>query len=207
MPAAFLTRRRQARAGARLGRAPDARRGLRGADRSADRAVRGRLDRGLPPAVPPTRRSASWRCSTNSSRNARQRAPGDGRGGLAGRRRVCRAIEAFVAHLIAHQALLRIAFIDLFEVGPAMIGRMTRSVADFTACSPSRRPPAAARAADRPGGGHRRGVGSDLDASWRTTASRACPRWSTTSPSPCSPPTSARAAVAASRGQARRGTA
>ena len=45
----------------------------------------------------------------------------------------CRAMEAFVAHLVAHQALLRIAFINLFEVGPAMIGRMTRSVADFTA--------------------------------------------------------------------------
>ena len=45
---------------------------------------------------------------------------------------VCAAISAFVAHLVAHQALLRIAFVDLFEVGPAMIGRMTRSVADFT---------------------------------------------------------------------------
>jgi AcrR family transcriptional regulator len=45
----------------------------------------------------------------------------------------CRAMEAFVSHLVVHQALLRIAFINLFEVGPAMIGRMTRSVADFTA--------------------------------------------------------------------------
>ncbi|HTQ45049.1 MAG TPA: TetR/AcrR family transcriptional regulator, partial [Polyangiaceae bacterium] len=45
----------------------------------------------------------------------------------------CRATDAFVAHLVAHEALLRLAFIDLFEVGPAMIGRMTRSVADFTA--------------------------------------------------------------------------
>jgi hypothetical protein len=45
---------------------------------------------------------------------------------------VCLAISAFVTHLIAHQALLRIAFIDLFEVGPAMIGRMTRTVADIT---------------------------------------------------------------------------
>lgn len=44
----------------------------------------------------------------------------------------CRAMEAFVSHLVAHQALLRIAFINLFEVGPAMIARMTRSVADFT---------------------------------------------------------------------------
>lgn len=45
---------------------------------------------------------------------------------------VCRAITAFIGHLAAHQALLRIAFIDLFEVGPAMIGRMTSSVAGFT---------------------------------------------------------------------------
>jgi AcrR family transcriptional regulator len=44
----------------------------------------------------------------------------------------CRAMEAFVSHLVAHQALLRIAFINLFEVGPGMIGGMTRSVADFT---------------------------------------------------------------------------
>jgi AcrR family transcriptional regulator len=45
---------------------------------------------------------------------------------------VCRTMGAFVSHLVAHQALLRIAFIDLFEVGPAMIGRMTQSVAEFT---------------------------------------------------------------------------
>ncbi len=46
---------------------------------------------------------------------------------------VYRAIDAFVVQLVAHQALLRIAFIDLFEVGPAMIERMTGSVAGFTA--------------------------------------------------------------------------
>ena len=33
---------------------------------------------------------------------------------------------------MAHQALLRIAFIDVFEVGPAMIGRMTRSIEALT---------------------------------------------------------------------------
>jgi len=53
-------------------------------------------------------------------------------GGDCWEQAVCRAIAAFVTQLVAHQALLRIAFIDLFEVGPAMIGRMTRSVADFT---------------------------------------------------------------------------
>jgi AcrR family transcriptional regulator len=54
---------------------------------------------------------------------------------------VCRAIDAFVMHLVAHEALLRIAFIDLFEVGPAMVERMTRSVADFTAMLTASGPP------------------------------------------------------------------
>src|SRR5207245_6836804 len=47
-------------------------------------------------------------------------------------RGVCQAMAAFVQHLVSHQALLRLAFIDLFEVGPGMIGRMTRSVAALT---------------------------------------------------------------------------
>ncbi len=38
------------------------------------------------------------------------------------------AMAAFVGYLLAHEALLRIAFVDVFEVGPAMVGRMTRSV-------------------------------------------------------------------------------
>ncbi len=45
---------------------------------------------------------------------------------------VYRAMGAFVDYLIAHQALLRIAFIDIFEVGPAIIGRMSRSIDAFT---------------------------------------------------------------------------
>jgi AcrR family transcriptional regulator len=45
---------------------------------------------------------------------------------------VYRAMVAFVDYLVAHQAFLRIAFIDLFEVGPGMIGRMTRSIEGFT---------------------------------------------------------------------------
>jgi AcrR family transcriptional regulator len=45
---------------------------------------------------------------------------------------VYRAMSAFVDYLVAHEALLRIAFIDLFEVGPGMVGRMTRSVEGFT---------------------------------------------------------------------------
>jgi AcrR family transcriptional regulator len=42
------------------------------------------------------------------------------------------AIIALVEYLVAHEALLRIAFIDVFEVGPAIVGRMTRSVERFT---------------------------------------------------------------------------
>jgi AcrR family transcriptional regulator len=45
---------------------------------------------------------------------------------------VHRGVAAFVEYLVAHQALLRIAFIDLFEVGPGMVGRMMRSVEDVT---------------------------------------------------------------------------
>jgi AcrR family transcriptional regulator len=45
---------------------------------------------------------------------------------------VHRGMTAFVEYLVSHQALLRIAFIDLFEVGPGMIGRMMRSVEDVT---------------------------------------------------------------------------
>ena len=45
---------------------------------------------------------------------------------------VYRAMVAFVDYLVAHEALLRIAFIDLFEVGPGIIGRVTRSVEGFT---------------------------------------------------------------------------
>ncbi len=41
---------------------------------------------------------------------------------------VWRAMAAFVGYLIAHEPLLRIAFVDVFEVGPAMIGRLTRSI-------------------------------------------------------------------------------
>jgi AcrR family transcriptional regulator len=45
---------------------------------------------------------------------------------------VYRSMAAFVEYLVAHEALLRIAFIDLFEVGPGIVGRMTRSVDGFT---------------------------------------------------------------------------
>lgn len=45
---------------------------------------------------------------------------------------VYRGMAAFIDYLVAHQALLRIAFIDIFEVGPAIVGRMTRTIEAFT---------------------------------------------------------------------------
>jgi AcrR family transcriptional regulator len=65
---------------------------------------------------------------------------------------VHRGMEAFVDYLVSHQALLRIAFVDLFEVGPGMIGRMTKTVEALTTllteCGPApRRGPLIAREA------------------------------------------------------------
>jgi len=54
---------------------------------------------------------------------------------------VRRAIAAFVDYLVGHQALLRIAFIDVFEVGPAMVGRMTKSIEALTALLIAQAPP------------------------------------------------------------------
>jgi AcrR family transcriptional regulator len=62
---------------------------------------------------------------------------------------VHRAMAELVGYLVTHEALLRIAFVDVFEVGPAMIARMTRSieaVTDLLAAEgpPPRRGPAVA---------------------------------------------------------------
>jgi AcrR family transcriptional regulator len=42
------------------------------------------------------------------------------------------AVRTLVEYFAAHEALSRLAFIDIFDVGPGMIGRMTRSIEDFT---------------------------------------------------------------------------
>lgn len=42
------------------------------------------------------------------------------------------AVGALIEYFAAHEALSRMAFIDIFDVGPGMIGRMTRSIEDFT---------------------------------------------------------------------------
>jgi AcrR family transcriptional regulator len=42
------------------------------------------------------------------------------------------AIGAFVEYLLAHEGLFRIAYVHPFEVGPAIVGRMTESVAALT---------------------------------------------------------------------------
>ena len=39
---------------------------------------------------------------------------------------------ALVEYLVAHPALVRMAFVDLFDVGPGMVGRMTGSIEGFT---------------------------------------------------------------------------
>ena len=59
------------------------------------------------------------------------------------------AVRTLVEYFAAHEALSRLAFIDIFDVGPGMIGRLTRSVEDFTKLltTASRR---RARPADRP---------------------------------------------------------
>jgi AcrR family transcriptional regulator len=41
-------------------------------------------------------------------------------------------VRALVEYFAAHEALSRMAFIDIFDVGPGMIGRLTRSIEDFT---------------------------------------------------------------------------
>jgi AcrR family transcriptional regulator len=65
---------------------------------------------------------------------------------------VDRAMRAFIEHLLARRALLRIAFIDLFEVGPAVSGRLATSIEALTALltepgPPPRRAPTLAREA------------------------------------------------------------
>jgi AcrR family transcriptional regulator len=42
------------------------------------------------------------------------------------------AVAALVEYFASHEALSRLAFIEIFDVGPGMIGRMTRSIEDFT---------------------------------------------------------------------------
>jgi AcrR family transcriptional regulator len=61
-------------------------------------------------------------------------------------------IDAFVEYIVTHEALIRMAFIDLFEVGPGMVGQMTKSVEEFTKLltedgPPVRRGPALAQEA------------------------------------------------------------
>lgn len=44
---------------------------------------------------------------------------------------VYRAIVAFVEYLVAHEALTRIVFVDIFELGPVAVGRIMRPVEGF----------------------------------------------------------------------------
>jgi|NGEPerStandDraft_6_1074524.scaffolds.fasta_scaffold04107_10 AcrR family transcriptional regulator len=42
------------------------------------------------------------------------------------------AVRTLIEYFAAHEGLSRLAFIDIFDVGPGMIGRMTHSIEDFT---------------------------------------------------------------------------
>jgi AcrR family transcriptional regulator len=62
------------------------------------------------------------------------------------------AMNTYVAYLASHRALVRLAFIDLFDVGPAVVGQMTRSAEELTKlltdnCPAPRRGPLVAREA------------------------------------------------------------
>lgn len=50
------------------------------------------------------------------------------------------AISTFIDHIVSHPALLRMAFVDLFEVGPGMISRLTKPVEVLTAMLSARGP-------------------------------------------------------------------
>lgn len=52
------------------------------------------------------------------------------------------AMTAFVEHLAAHEALLHMAFIDLFDVGPAIVGRVAQIVGAFSELLTEDAPPA-----------------------------------------------------------------
>ena len=64
--------------------------------------------------------------SDGGGRSTRSTAP------TRGREAVHIAMRTLVEYFAAHEALSRLAFIDIFDVGPGMIGRMTRSIEDFT---------------------------------------------------------------------------
>jgi AcrR family transcriptional regulator len=51
-------------------------------------------------------------------------------------------MAAFVCHLSAHEALMRLAFVEVFDVGPATLRRTTRSVEALTGLLTAQAPPA-----------------------------------------------------------------
>lgn len=42
------------------------------------------------------------------------------------------AMNVYVEHLVSHQAFMRLAFVDLFDIGPVVVEHLTRSVEEFT---------------------------------------------------------------------------
>lgn len=45
---------------------------------------------------------------------------------------VYRAMNVYVDYLVSHQAFMRLAFVDLFDIGPVVVKHLTRSVEEFT---------------------------------------------------------------------------
>ncbi len=45
---------------------------------------------------------------------------------------VHRAMNVYVDYLVSHQALMRLAFVDVFDMGPMVVEHLTRSVEEFT---------------------------------------------------------------------------
>lgn len=42
------------------------------------------------------------------------------------------AMNVYVEYLVSHQAFMRLAFVDLFDIGPVVVEHLTRSVEEFT---------------------------------------------------------------------------
>ena len=89
------------------------------------------------------------------------------------------AVGALVEYFAAHEALSRLAFIEIFDVGPGMIGRMTRSIEDFTKLLDELGPGGAARPARRARSDHGRDLGHRLDLLGARPCTRSYRDWST----------------------------
>ena len=137
--------RRRARAGARLCRPPDARAGLCEPERRADRKFAG-----ISTAAFRRRFHGKEHCLMavldGFIAGALQAVRMSFAGSLSWPQAVHKAIDAFVGYLLTHRPLLRLAFVEPFQGGPAMIGRMMRSMEALAELLTADGPPPAAGA-------------------------------------------------------------